>query len=154
MKTIASLLFAALSLPAAQTLDIYFIDVEAGSATLIVSPSGQSMLIDGGTPNMVARNMAAIKDAGLKQLDYELVTHFHADHYGAVPALAKQIPIRTFVDHGPAVEYHQSEEWKKAHVLRFMDELYDRYLKALEGPKHLVAVPEKRFHSREWVSPS
>ena len=128
----------ALSLYGAKTLDIYFIDVEAGSSTLIVTPAGQSLLIDGGTPNMAGRNQKAIQAAGLKGLDYELITHFHADHYGALPALAKEIPISTFIDHGTSVEYHKSEEWKKAHVLRFQDELYDQYLEALKGKKHLV----------------
>ncbi len=125
---------------AAKTLDIYFIDVEAGSATLIVSPDGQSMLIDTGTPNMAKRDLAAISDAGLKSLDYLLITHFHADHVGAAAIVAKEIPIGTFVDHGDCVEAHRSEEWKKAHVLRFSDEMYDGYLKARAGSKHLVAV--------------
>ena len=36
--------------PAQKPLDIYFIDVEGGQATLIVSPSGESMLVDTGYP--------------------------------------------------------------------------------------------------------
>ena len=140
-----ALLLCALSLNAAKTLDIYFIDVEAGSATLIVTPAGQSMLIDGGVPQMAERSMAAIQAAGLKGLDYELISHFHADHFGAVPALAKQVPIGTFIDHGPSVEYHQSEEWKKAHVLRFQDELYDQYLKALKDKKHMVVTAGQKI---------
>lgn len=129
------------SLATAQNkLVIYFIDVEAGSATLIVSPSGQSLLIDGGSPNQAGRNVAAIKDAGLKQIDYLLVTHFHADHFGADPGIAKQVPVVNWVDHGDAVEAHKSEEWKTAHVLRFSDELYDSYLKAREGGKHMVVA--------------
>lgn len=40
---------------------------------------------------MVKRDLTAIKDAGLKQIDYLLVTHFHADHFGAVPTLAKEV---------------------------------------------------------------
>jgi competence protein ComEC len=139
--TILLALVGQLSLHAAKTLDIYFIDVEAGSATLIVSPSGQSMLIDTGSPSMAGRDVAAIEAAGLKQLDYALITHFHMDHYGAIVNLAKRVPIRTFVDHGPAVEAYKSEEWKKAHVLRFSDELYDSYLKIRDGGKHLVAIP-------------
>src|SRR5262249_5498512 len=110
--------FAA-TLHAAKTLDIYFIDVEAGSATLIVTPGGQSLLIDGGTPNMAARNQKAIQAAGLKGLDYELVTHFHADHYRAVPGLGKEAQISSFIDAGASVEYHKRREWKKAHILRF-----------------------------------
>jgi competence protein ComEC len=144
MKLFALLLCAA-GLHAAGTLDIYFIDVEAGSATLIVTPAGQSMMIDAGVPGMVKRDMAALQAAGLKALDYELVTHFHTDHYGAVPGLAKQIPVGTFIDHGLPVEYHKSEEWKKAHVLRFQDELYDQYLEALKKSRHVVVKAGDRI---------
>ncbi len=86
---------------AAGALDIYFIDVEAGSATLVVSPSGQSMLIDAGGANQAGRDAAAIKAAGLSQLDYLLVTHCHADHFAAVPELARQVRIANWVDMAP-----------------------------------------------------
>jgi competence protein ComEC len=140
MRPLVFAILCAAPLWAAGTLDIYFIDVEAGSATLVVSPGGQSMLIDTGVPAMARRDLAAISDAGLKSLDYLLITHFHLDHFGAVPAVANAVKIATFVDHGDCVEAHRSEEWKKAHVLRFSDEMYDGYLKAREGSEHLVAV--------------
>jgi competence protein ComEC len=135
------LLLTGAALQAADKLDIYFIDVEAGNSTLIVAPSGQSMLIDGGVPGMVPRDMAAIQAAGLRQIDYELVTHFHMDHFGAVPGLSKEIPIVNWVDHGPAVEAHKSDEWKNAHRLRFSDDTYDSYLKQQEKGKRIVVEP-------------
>lgn len=87
-------------------LSIYFIDTEGGHATLYVSPTGESMLVDTGNPGDrdVDRIMAAANDAGLKQIDFLLLTHYHVDHVGGVEALAKRIPIRHFVDHGPSVE--------------------------------------------------
>ncbi len=87
-------------------LEVYFIDVEGGQATLLVSPSGESMLIDAGFPGERdgARIAAAAKDAGLSQIDYFLNTHFHGDHFGSIPDLVKRIPVRTFVDHGTIVE--------------------------------------------------
>jgi competence protein ComEC len=139
---IALLLCLCRPLPAADgKLEIYFVDVEAGNATLVVSPSGESMLIDGGSSGQVNRVIDAVKVAGLKQIDYSLVTHFHQDHYGAVPQLAAKVPIVNWIDHGPAVEAYKSEEWKRAHVLRFSDELYEAYLKARGDKKHIVAVP-------------
>jgi competence protein ComEC len=87
----------------AQTLDIYFIDVEGGQATLIVSPSGESLLVDTGYAGNDGRDpgrvMAAARAAGIKKIDYLLITHFHADHLGGAPELSKLIPIGTFVDH-------------------------------------------------------
>jgi competence protein ComEC len=100
---------------AARTLDIYFIDVEGGQATLIVTPAGESLLIDTGFPSDgtfaslpgdpskardANRILAATRAAGIKRIDYLLITHFHADHDGGVVELARQIPIRTFIDHG------------------------------------------------------
>jgi beta-lactamase superfamily II metal-dependent hydrolase len=105
---------------AAKTLDIYFIDVEGGQATLVVTPAGESMLIDAGFPSddaLIApiygtkpgasangrdakRILAAAKDAGLSQIDYMLVTHFHADHDGGIVEVAEALPMRAFIDHG------------------------------------------------------
>ena len=89
---------------AADTLDIYFIDVEGGQATLIVTPARESLLVDtgyaGNNGRDASRIMAAVRDAGLDRIDYLLITHFHPDHDGGVVELARQVPIRTFIDHG------------------------------------------------------
>src|SRR5437667_8312858 len=89
-------------------LDIYFVDVEGGQSTLVVSPSGESMLIDAGWPGFDGRDanriLAAAKQAGVTKIDYLVVTHYHTDHAGGVAPLAGRIPIGTFVDHGPTVE--------------------------------------------------
>ena len=88
------------------TLNIYVIDVEGGNATLFVSPSHESLLIDTGNAGAAAardagRIMDAIKDAGLQQIDHLIVTHWHGDHFGGLAELAPRIPIREFIDHGP-----------------------------------------------------
>src|SRR5579859_7609377 len=90
----------------AKPLDMYFIDVEGGHATLYVSPAGEAMLIDTGSPGTrdVERIMAVIDAAGVKQIDQMILTHYHSDHVGGLEELAKRIPIKHFVDHGPSVE--------------------------------------------------
>ena len=92
----------------AKPLQIYFIDVEGGQATLIVSPSGESLLIDSGWPDNEGRDsdriVAAAHKAGLKKIDYVLITHYHRDHVGGVPQLVGGIKIGTFIDHGPNQE--------------------------------------------------
>src|SRR5579872_579915 len=89
-------------------LTIYSIDVEGGQATLLVSPSGQSMLVDAGWPGFNGRDAdriaAAAKLAGLQRIDYVVITHYHQDHVGGVPQLADRIKIGTFVDHGENLE--------------------------------------------------
>ena len=101
------LLVAALSTPLLaerNTLRIYFIDVEGGQSTLFVTPAGQSLLIDTGWPDNNGRDadriVAAAKAAGIKKIDYVLITHFHEDHVGGVPQLVERIPVGTFIDHG------------------------------------------------------
>ncbi len=86
-------------------LDIYFIDVEGGAATLFVTPDGESLLVDSGYPTPDDRDLRRILNvlrdvAGRKQIDHASVSHWHLDHFGNHAALAGQIPIRNFWDRG------------------------------------------------------
>jgi competence protein ComEC len=118
----------------AKSLQIYFIDVEGGQATLLVSPSGQSLLIDAGWPGYEGRDadriVAAAHQAGLKQIDFVLITHYHRDHVGGVPQLVDGIKIGTFVDHGANLE--------NSEVTRTD---YAAYEKAIAGHAHVVVRP-------------
>jgi competence protein ComEC len=115
-------------------LQIYSIDVEGGQATLIVSPSGQSLLIDAGWLGFEGRDtdriMAAAKLAGIKKIDYLLITHYHRDHVGGVLQLAERIPIGTFVDHGPNVQTWDTPQQD-----------YAAYLKVAATGHHIVSQP-------------
>jgi glyoxylase-like metal-dependent hydrolase (beta-lactamase superfamily II) len=87
-----------------KALKIYFVDVEGGQSTLIVTPEGQSLLIDTGWPGNAGRDadriVAAAKKAGLSKIDFVLLTHYHVDHAGGVPQLWAKIPVGAFIDHG------------------------------------------------------
>ena len=89
-------------------LDIYWIDVEGGAATLVVTPARESVLMDTGWPRPDARDarriQAAMDDAGIDSIDYLLFSHFHGDHVGGLAALAERVPIGAIVDHGDSVE--------------------------------------------------
>jgi competence protein ComEC len=122
--------------PRTKTLDIYVIDVEGGNATLFVSPSGQSLLIDAGNGGAGAqrdagRILEAAADAGLTQIDHMIVTHWHGDHVGGLPELASKIPIRHYIDHGPTGLRDDAAQ-------RFID---TTYAPLLVGAKHTVAKP-------------
>ena len=93
---VVSLSVALLSAQARTTLDIYLVDVEGGNATLFVTPSGDSLLIDTGNGGAAAmrdadRIMAAAKDARLTQIDHLITTHWHGDHFGAMEYVASRI---------------------------------------------------------------
>src|SRR3954452_10627199 len=98
-------------LGASKNLEIYWIDAEGGAATLIVAPSGESLLVD--TANRTnddrdaKRIFAVAQQAGLTKIDYLVTTHFHGDHIGALPALVKLIPIGMYLDHGDSVELNR-----------------------------------------------
>lgn len=132
----------AASVRAQRPLDIYFIDVEGGQATLFVTPSGESMLIDAGHPGNGDRDLnrvlATIKQAGLTKLDYLLATHYHDDHAGNAAALAAKIPVGTFIDHGESVE---TSDRAKA--------LYADYLKGRATGRHLLAKPGDKLPLRD-----
>jgi competence protein ComEC len=91
----------------ARTFDTYVIDVEGGEATLFVSPSGESLLVDTGWPGFDGRDadriLAVARGAGIRQIDHLVITHYHADHAGGAAQLAARLPIRHFIDRGSNV---------------------------------------------------
>ena len=110
----------------AKTLDIYVVDVEGGNATLFVSPSGESLLIDTGNAGMgaardAARIVEAARDAGVTQIDHVITTHWHGDHYGGLAEVASRIPITQFIDHGRNI---QPTEATDAFLNKTYPELY------------------------------
>jgi competence protein ComEC len=93
---------AAWASPADKRLDVYWVDVEGGAATLLVTPAGESVLIDTGSAggrDAKRIHEVATRQAGLKKLDHVIITHFHTDHYGGLAELAALMPIAALHDH-------------------------------------------------------
>ncbi|HTE41048.1 MAG TPA: MBL fold metallo-hydrolase [Steroidobacteraceae bacterium] len=154
MKATTTLIAAMAAVPSllstsamAKTLDIYFIDVEGGQSTLVVTPQGETLLIDTGfagspagaapipgieSSSHASRIAAAARDAGAKKIDYLLITHFHGDHMGGAPELAKLLPIGSFVDHGTLAQSEQSP--------RSM-EPFEAYAKVRATGRHIEPKP-------------
>jgi competence protein ComEC len=114
LRLITLMAAVAILLPAQpRTLEIYWIDVEGGASTLIVAPSGESLLVDTGFPGNDDRDAkriaATAAAAGLTRIDNLVITHFHVDHVGGLAALSKMIPIRKIYDHGESIEKSQEK---------------------------------------------
>jgi len=132
-SALLALVYVALAAPS-RLLQIYVIDVEGGQSTLIVDPRGESLLVDTGWPGFDGRDanriVAAAHAAGIKRIDYLVITHFHRDHVGGVEQLAARIKIGAFVDHGPNME--------DSDVTR---EDYATYLRVSAHSKRIVMKP-------------
>jgi len=119
----------------ANTLNIYVIDVEGGNAVLFVGPSGESVLVDtgnggDGAARDAGRIMAAVRDAGVHEIEHLIITHYHNDHIGGLAELASQIPIREFIDHGLNVQPNAN-----------IDPVLQQYAELYAKAKHTVAKP-------------
>jgi competence protein ComEC len=153
MKLLAATAILSIQVAAAapsKTLDIYFIDVEGGQSTLLVSPGGESLLIDTGwsgdgqsEPGDPAkardanRILAAAHEAGISAIDYLLITHFHGDHFGGVLELAQLIPIRHFIDHAsPAPDLLAEPDYRR---------FFDDYVKLRNRSPHIEPKPGDRL---------
>jgi competence protein ComEC len=138
------------------TLQIYFIDVEGGQSTLLVTPKGESLLIDtgwagNGAPGAKAgdpaqsrdanRILAAARDAGIRQIDYALITHFHGDHDGGVIELSQLLPIRHFIDHGGFAAGAQVDADAEA--------AYEAYRTVRDKVDHIEPKPGDRLPFKE-----
>ncbi len=162
---IAAVLFAATAAPSAaatfaDALTIYFIDVEGGKAALIVTPSGESLLIDAGFASNgrfnsmpgdptkardAQRVLLAAHDAGLSRIDYMLISHYHADHFGGVMELAQLIPITEFIDHSAP---SAAAEVRVPGTL----ELYNDYVALRSKAKHHDANAGDHFAFKDGVA--
>jgi beta-lactamase superfamily II metal-dependent hydrolase len=137
---------------AANALNIYFIDVEGGQSTLIVTPDRHSLLVDTGwagqgtgfspgDPHQARdanRILAAAKDAGVTRIDFLLITHFHPDHDGGIAELAKLMPVGTFIDHD------RPSRWAMI-TGPDIGTAFDAYKALREGHAHIVPKPGDRL---------
>ena len=122
---------------AARSLDIYFLDMVGGGSTLIVTPLAESVLIDTGSLRPEHRDadriLTACEDAGLKQIDYLITTHFHSDHFGAIREVSRRISIKCFMDKGTYAPAGDGDSrWTKG--------LYELYEQATKGKVKTVRV--------------
>ena len=165
-RALSKLLLLAASatlLPAASPLTFYFVDGGAADATtvLVVTPAGQSLLLDVGYPYNLERVLGVLKTAGVAKLDYVVITHYHHDHASALPKLVGAVPIANIVDHGPSAEAGKTPAWWKEHrwetfvnrefrddMNETMDALYTAHVEARAASRHIIAKAGDRIPLR------
>ena len=129
-------LLLASAVSAADTLDIYVIDSEGGKAVIVVSPEGETMLVDAGYPTPDDRDtkrvVAAAEALGIKAFDYVVATHYHADHSANIPAVDAKIPGKVFFDHGDPQGTISPQDLKGS---------YEPYVKAIGNRKRVAVKP-------------
>ena len=142
-------------------LRIIAIDVEGGTATLVITPQGHSMLVDAGWPagsgggqdengkplmqlSSAQRIVAVAKAAGLEKIDYVVVTHYHVDHVGGVAELVRLFPTGTFIDHGPNRESPRPDATPRQMEIA-TEKLYPEYLAAIADKPHRVMQAGETF---------
>ena len=124
----SSMSFAQTKAATPRNLQIYWIDTEGGAATLMISPSGESMLIDTGYPDGdrdASRIVAAARDAAISRIDHVLISHYHRDHVGGLAALDKMMPLGKFYGPNDTIE-DANKEW------------HDSYKAASAGKRTIV----------------
>ncbi len=139
MKTLlvcAVVLLSASAVAAADTLEIFVVDTEGGKAMIVLTPAGESMLVDAGYPTDDDRDtkriVEAARAAGIKQFDFIAATHYDADHSGNVPRVDAIIPGKVFVDHGEPIATLNAQSRSRN---------YEPYVKAIGDRKRLSVKP-------------
>jgi len=98
---------------------IYFVDVGTGASTLIVSPTGKTLLVDGGPPGSGTKISSLLTTLGISTIDYTVLTHYHIDHIGGIKGLADAYDIEVWAPRGEAARLreHETAPYEPQHLL-------------------------------------
>lgn len=96
-KKIILVLIVAISLCSCKNqsnnLEVHSIDVGQGDSSLIISPSGQTMLVDAGEEEYSRNVIRHLKRSHIRHLDYIICTHFDSDHIGGVDKVIEEFDV-------------------------------------------------------------
>lgn len=114
-----------------RTMRIYFIDVGQGDSSLICTPTGKNILIDGGgsrTPEKYDVGekvlLPYLLDRRIKKLDYIIISHFDADHAQGIEAVIDKIKVKNIVvsrQASQSVEYDKIIKMCKEKKIKIID---------------------------------
>ncbi len=88
-------------------LQIHFLDVGQGDSALLISPSGETVLVDDGPTQQAKKAITYLKKLGLKKIDYHIASHYHSDHIGGCAQILQEFPVQK-------VAYDRGESYKSS----------------------------------------
>jgi len=117
-------------------LEIHHIDVGQADATLLIEPSGETMLIDSGDwPQAGADVIEYLEDQDVDRIDHLVATHAHADHIGG---------------HDEIIEHYETERDGIGAAydsgVATTSQTYERYLDAIEDHDVELLIVEDGDH--------
>lgn len=95
-----TILLAFVSIPSG-ALEVHFFDIGQGDAIFIRTPSGNSMLIDGGPDADVIAHLGKVLPFWRRRIDLVAATHMDADHIGGLMSVLEHFNVG-----GVIVSYH------------------------------------------------
>ena len=77
-------------------LQIHYIDVGQGDGAILISPNGETVLFDNGVLNNCDKPLAYLRGLGVTKIDYMIISHYHADHFGCTTDVLEEFPLSKF----------------------------------------------------------
>src|SRR5438105_42540 len=98
LVVVAIAFLATPSFPRAQTgkLQIHFMDVGQGDGAILIAPNGESVLFDNGVLNNCTKPLSYLGTLGITKIDYQIISHYHADHFGCTTQVLGRFPLLRF----------------------------------------------------------
>jgi competence protein ComEC len=95
-------------------LQVIFIDVGQGLSVLIIDPSGEAALFDGGPADAGPKVIATLTKHKIEAINIMFSSHPHVDHIGGLIDVLHQVPVRKVVTNGQAHTTATYEEFLDA----------------------------------------
>ncbi|HAI97983.1 TPA: hypothetical protein DCL30_00365 [Candidatus Peribacteria bacterium] len=96
----ATLIWHELPLTANGKLTVRFLSVGEGAATLVTTPSGKRILIDGGPDLTALEELGRSLPIAARSIDLLILSHPHADHVAALPEVMKRYRVKSVLFSG------------------------------------------------------
>ena len=85
------------SLEGADRLTVLFLDVGEGDCSVILTPEGQTVMIDTGPPDSKQALTDQLRSFGVKNIDVLILTHSHTDHAGLAGYIIGRCSVKTLI---------------------------------------------------------